>query len=151
MVIGINCNGLVGKRESLLANIDILKPLVFCIQETKYMKKGQFQAKDFEIFEHVRPTRGGSILTGVHCSLNPILVSDGMEEGIEILVVEGSLGYKKCSFINGYGPQDTADINKRINFFAHLKEEIIKAKLQGTLTLFRLGGGGPIWPYGFDF
>ena len=63
------------------------------------MKKGLFKAKDFDIFESIRKTGGGSILTGVHCSLNPVMISDGANEDIEILVVEGDMKEKKCRFI----------------------------------------------------
>ena len=64
MIIGINCNGLSGKRENLTANLEILKPSVFFIQETKFMKKGLYKQANFEIFECIRKTGGGSILTG---------------------------------------------------------------------------------------
>ena len=114
-IIGINCNGLSGKRASLVANLEILKPLVFFIQETKFMKKGLFQYENYQIFENIRTTGGGSILTGVENSLNPILISDGSDD-TEILVVKGEMGNKKCRFINGYGPQECANINKRIEF-----------------------------------
>ena len=97
------------------------------------MKKGSFKVKDFEIFESIRQTGGGSILTGVQCSLDPVLISDGALDDIEILVVEGDLDGRRFRFINGYGPQESADINKRINFFARLEEEIINAKIQGSL------------------
>ena len=90
-VIGINCNGLSGKRDSLVANIEVLKPLVFYAQETKFMKKGLFKVNNFEIFESIHPTGGGSILTGIHTSLNPIMVIDGSNEDVEILVVEGEI------------------------------------------------------------
>jgi hypothetical protein len=106
-VIGINCNGLSGKRNSLTTNIEILKPTAFFVQETKFMKKGLFKLKEFEIFESIRPTGGGSILTDIHCSLNPVLISDGATENIEIIVVEGEMNEKKCRFINGYGPQES--------------------------------------------
>ena len=55
-VIGINCNGLSGKRDSMTANLELLKPSIFFIQETKFMKKGSFKAKDYEIFENIRPS-----------------------------------------------------------------------------------------------
>ena len=130
-IIGINCNGLSGKRDSLMANIEILKPSVFCVQETTFMKRGLFRVKDYEIFESIRPTGGGSILTGVHCNLDPVLISDGAHDDIEVLVVEGNLENRKCRFINGYGPQEAADLDKRINFFAHIEEEVLKAKFEG--------------------
>ena len=122
-IFGINCNGLSGKRESLAANIEILKPLVFFIQETKFMKKGLFKHNNFEIFECIRKSGGGSILTGIDRSLNPILISDGSDDDTEILVVEGEIGNKKCRFINGYGPQECADVDKRVKFFANLKKK----------------------------
>ena len=121
-----------------MAVICVLKPLAFLVQETKFVKKGLFKVKNFEIFESIRPSGGGSILTGVHTSLNPIMVSDGCNEDVEILVVEGEIGGKKCRFFNGYGPQESAHIDKRIKFFAHLEEEVIKAKLQGALVCIEL-------------
>ena len=111
MVIGINCNGLSGKRDSLTAILEILRPSVFLTQETTFMKKGLFKVKDYEIFESIRKTGGGSILTGVHCNLNPVMISDGANDDIEILVVEGEIKTKKCRFINGYGPQESAGID----------------------------------------
>ena len=145
-VKGINCNGLSGKRDSLIANIELLRPLAFLVQETKYMKKGLFKVNEFEIFEAIRPTGGGSILTGVHESLNPIMVSDGSKEDVEILVVEGDVEERKCRFINGYGPQEYADVDKRVKFFSHLEEEVIKAKLQGALICIELDANAKLGP-----
>ena len=127
-----------GKRDSLVASISVLNPSVFLVQETKFMKKGLFKLNNFEIFEAIRPTGGGSLLTGVHSSLNPIMVSDGSDEDIEILVVEGEIEGRKIRFINGYGQQESANIDKRIQFFARLEEEIIKAKLNGAMVCIEL-------------
>ena len=137
-VIGINCNGLSGKRDSLVASISLLNPSVFLVQETKFMKKGLFKLNNFEIFESIRTSGGGSLLTGVHTKLNPIMVSDGSNEDIEILVVEGEIQGRKIRFMNGYGPQESANIDTRIKFFAHLEEEIIKAKLNGAFVCIEL-------------
>ena len=110
------------------------------------MRKGLFKATDFEIFEYIRPTGGGSILTGVHHKLNPVLISDGSCDEIEILVVEGTIQERKCRFINGYGPQESADINKRIQFYARLEEEIIKAKLQNTMICLEFDANAKLGP-----
>ena len=48
------------------------------------LKKGLFKAKDFEIFKNIRSTGGGSILTGVHKQLNPVLISDGRVEMMKL-------------------------------------------------------------------
>ena len=109
-VIGINCNGLSGKRDSLVANISVLNPSAFLVQETKFRKKGLFKLNNYEIFESIRTSGGGSVLTGVHTSLNPILVSDGVHEDVELLVVEGEIEGNKIRFMNGYGPQESADL-----------------------------------------
>ena len=146
-IIGINCNGLSGKRDSLVANISVLKPSAFLVQETKFMKKGLFKLNDYEIFESIRTSGGGSLLTGVHTSLNPIMVNDGADDNVELLVVEGEIEGNKIRFLNGYGPQETADIEKRIKFFAHLEEEVIKAKLSGALVCIELDANAKL---GFD-
>ena len=117
IVIGINCNGLSGKRNSFTANLEQLKPSVFFIQETKFMRKGLFKATYF-----------------------------GSCDEIEILVVEGTIQERKCRFINGYGPQESADINKRIQFYARLEEEIIKAKLQNTMICLEFDANAKLGP-----
>ena len=96
LVFGINVDGLTGKRDSLIANIEFLRPSAFFVQETKYSRKGQFKLKDYEMFEYVRKSDGGSILTGVHNSLSPVLVSDGSDEDLEIVVVEGEILVRIC-------------------------------------------------------
>ena len=127
-----------GKRDSLTANIELLRPSVFCAQETKFVKKGLYNVKDYEIFEAIRKTGGGSVLTGVHCNLNPVLISDGAHDETEVLVVEAEVESKKCRFINGYGPQEGAENEKRINFYARIEEEVLNAKFQGSFVCIQL-------------
>ena len=74
------------------------------------------------------------MLTGVHKNLNPVLVSDGLEDNIEIIVVQGEVNGKQIRFINGYGPQEYAASDDRIKFFARLEEEIVLSKLNGCMT-----------------
>ena len=117
-VFGSNANGLLGKRESLINNINQLNWEVFFIQETKVSRKGQIKIENYEIFEVVRPncSMGGSILTGVHKSLHPVYTSGG-EENMEILVIEAKLGDFSCRFMNGY------------KFYGYLEQEVINAKM----------------------
>ena len=75
-----------------------------------------------------------SILTGVHNNLNPVLVSDGSDENLEIVVVEGELTPKNCRFINGYAPQEYRKSDDRIKFFARIEQEVIMAKLNGCMV-----------------
>ena len=71
VIFGTNCNGIASKKESLHSLIDKLKHCgVFFLQETKVHRKGLIKIENFEIFEVVRCLKsGGSILTGVHKSL----------------------------------------------------------------------------------
>ena len=62
-------------------------------------------------------------MTVLHCDLSPVLISDGAQGDIEILVVEGDIEGRKCRFINGYGPQESADVNKRTNFLNDWKKK----------------------------
>ena len=82
--------------------------------------------ENYEIFEVVRPNcpTGGSILTGIHKSLEPVFVSGG-EEDIELLVVQAKVGNNNCRFINGYGPQENQCFETRISFYAWLEQEVI--------------------------
>ena len=110
-VFGTNCNGILGKKDSLLANIQHFQPGVFFLQETKVGRKGQIKIENYEIFEVVRencPT-GGSILTCIHKNLHPVYISGGEDE-IEILVVQAKIGNYNCRFINGYGPKEYQNI-----------------------------------------
>ena len=78
-IFGTNCNGILGKKDSLLANIQQFQPGVFFLQETKVGRKGQIKIENYEIFEVVPENvpQGGSILTGIHKNLHPVYISGG--------------------------------------------------------------------------
>ena len=115
-IFGSNANGILAKKESLVANIQNFQVGAFFLQETKVSRKGQIKIENYEIFEVVRPNcpTGGSILTGVHKNLHPVFICGG-EEDIEILVVQAKIGYYNCQLINLYGPQEYEKIEERIN------------------------------------
>ena len=115
-IFGTNVNGILGKKESLVTNIQYFQPGVFFLQETKVSRKGQIAVENYEIFEVVRPNcpTGGSILTGVHKNLHPVFISGGEDES-EILVVQAKIGNYNCRFINGYGPQEYDKLEERSN------------------------------------
>ena len=66
-IFGSNANGILAKKESLVANIQSFQVGALFLQETKVSRKGQIKIENDEIFEVVRPNcpTGGSILTGV--------------------------------------------------------------------------------------
>ena len=59
----------------------------------KLMVKGKFKMENFNIFESIRDKSSGGSLLGVHCSLNPKLISEYSSE-FELLVVETDIGGK---------------------------------------------------------
>ena len=63
--------------------------------------------------------RGGGLLTAVHKTLKPVSVNDN-----EILVVQGIVNDSKIRFINGYGPQENYNEERRGKFFSRLDLEV---------------------------
>ena len=110
--MGTNSAGLLNKTDSLASNINKSSPAVIFIQETKVSGKGQIKVNNYQIFEVVRSkSSGGSFLTGVHKYLNPVFIS-GVEDEIEILVVQGQTNGVDIRFING--PQENTKIEDKI-------------------------------------
>ena len=139
IIIGTNCNGIISKKESLKAIIENMKYCgVFFLQETKVHRKGLVKIQNFEIFEVVRSLKsGGSILTGIHKSLQPILINS--DDELEILTVQANVGSLTCRFINAYGPSEgCSQDQKTIAFYAKLDQEIKTAKLFGHMVCLQL-------------
>ena len=87
-LLGTNSNGITNKLESLKHNIDIFKPTVVTIQETKARKLGPVKLKGYQIFEKIRITGGGGgLLTAVDQNINPVLIYTGKDEDTEIITV----------------------------------------------------------------
>ena len=138
VLFGTNCNGITSKKESLYSLIECKNPGAFFLQETKVHRKGLIKIENYEIFEVVRKKGlGGCILTGVHKSLNPILIND--DDELEILTVQAQLGNYSCRFINAYGPKEgNSKDDQTIAFFAKIDQEIKNAKLFGHLCCLQL-------------
>ena len=67
---------------------------------------------------------------GVHESLEPLLISC-YEDEFELLVVETKIDKREDCFITGYGPQETWEEGKKIQFFVSLDQVIVKAQISG--------------------
>ena len=137
-ILGGNSAGLVNKRESFLRNISLFKPVAYFIQESKVSRMNKIMIDDYAIFELIRTnTAGGGLLTAVHKSLKPVNISEEVE-GEEILVIEANFGNKKVRLINGYGPQESENEEKRKSFYSRLDFEIKRAKMSGTLICIEM-------------
>ena len=137
-MIGTNCNGILSKKESLFSVINTINPGVLFLQETKVHRKGLIKIPDFQIFEVLRKQGGGgSILTAIHKSFQPVLVDE--DEELEILVVQAKFGNLSCRYINAYGPKEGySKTDHTISFYARLDQEIKNAKLLGHLVCVQL-------------
>ena len=108
-VMGVNSNGLISKKESMLHLINELNPSILTVQETFARKKGLLKIQGYEIFERVRENKsGGGLFTAVDSSLDPVLVSVGENES-EILTVQINIKSNNVRIINAYGPQEQSD------------------------------------------
>ena len=143
-IIAANAAGLKNKTDSLLRLISIFKPCAIFIQETK-VKRKQFNFEGYDCYELLRPeSDGGGLLTAVHKSLKSVEVSTDSEQ--EILVVEASMFNQKVRLINGYGPQEYWQDDRRKSFFNQLDLEIKKSKLSGALTCIEMDSNAKLGP-----
>ena len=137
---------MLGKKDSLISIIKSYSAAVCLIQESKVTRKGQIKIPGYQLFEIIRQnSEGGSLLTAIHDNLNPIFISGG-ETDDEILVVQANFGNEKCRFINAYGPQESEDRNKVIQFYSKLDQEIKNAKILGCLIFIEMDANAKLGP-----
>ena len=142
--MGTNAAGLKAKKDSLKENVQLFNfPSVITIQETKFRKSANFKLENYQIFEKLRPGYGGGLLTAIDKSLNPVLIQP-INEDIEILVVQCSIGKMNIRVINGYGPQEDDQLNKRLTFWQTLEQEINSAKNLNCMTLIQMDGNAKL-------
>ena len=114
------------------------KSQIFTIQESQFKSKGRVKIKDFVIFETLRKNKeSGGTMTGIHDSLEPVLIEEYCEK-FELLVVEIKVSGKEIRVINGYGPQENWTLEDKMPFFVALEEEISKARLEGKSIILEL-------------
>ena len=119
-IMGNNCFGLKAKKKSLLQAIKAFNfPSFITLQETKMRKIGSMKINEYQIFEKVRPSFGGGLLTAIKQSLKPVLISPCNDEA-DILVVQCQVNELKIRVINGYGPQEGEQLSNRLNFWNSL-------------------------------
>ena len=143
--LGTNAAGILNKKDSFERNIDLFKPSVFFLQETKTKSKNKLKIKDYTVFEHVRKNRGGGgLMTVVHNTMNPVSIGDETDD--EVTVVEAEIGKEKIRLMNGYGPQEDDLEDIRLSFFNRLDLEVKCAKLAGTLICIELDANSKLGP-----
>ena len=136
-MITVNANGLKRKVESLKNIIKHHGAGLVTIQETNYKKKGKLQLDEFEVFEAMRKKEGGGTLVGAHKTLDPMLIEEYSED-IELVVIEITVAGKQIRVMSGYGPQECWPVEKRMNFFQALEEEVVKAEMAGRSIILSM-------------
>ena len=75
IILGNNIASFTGKKNSFMANIELLKPSVVMLQETKIYRKGQVRIENYDVYENLRNSgEGGGLLTLVHENLNSVQI-----------------------------------------------------------------------------
>ena len=137
-LFGSNANGIKSKKESLLNAMKSYDgPSCVLIQESKLRFPGTFKIQGYQIFEKTRKGLGGGLLTAIEESLAPVLISSGSGD-IELLVIQILVGKNKIRIVNGYGPQETENKGKILEFWQELEKEIIDAKEEGCMILIEM-------------
>ena len=133
-----NADGLGKKIHSLKFEINETQSQIFTLQETQFRTKGRLKIKDFITFEAIRKNKekGGS-MTGIHKSLEPVLIEEYSDK-FELIVVEIKIQGKDVRIINGYGPQENWTNEEKMPFFVALEEEVSKARLEGKSIILEL-------------
>ena len=130
VVISANANSLKNKMMSLKFNIELLKPHIIVIQETKIKRKSQIHLKGYLPYVTLRGDSGGGLLVACLSSLKPVLIFEGDCE-TEVLVIQVSLGVKNIRIIAGYGPQECAPVVVREKYRNTVEEQTERAHLAG--------------------
>ena len=129
-LVGVNAAGLSSKFQSFENMLNSINPGVFFIEETKMKRPGKIKTESCEkyiIYELIRKKKGGGgIAIGVDKNLKPVFIDDG-DDDIEIIIVEARTDTFKFRCVGAYGPQETDKIEKKINFWAKLSNEVENA------------------------
>ena len=144
-ILGTNAAGLKAKKDSLKENIRLFNfPSVITVQETKFRKCANFKLEHYQIFEKIRPGFGGGLLTAINKSLDPVLIQ-AVNDDMEILVVQCSIGQENIRIINGYGPQEDDPINRKLTFGQTMEQEINNASNDANcMTLIQMDGNAKL-------
>ena len=133
--MGNNANGIKAKQKSLLNTLNFVNlPSCVLIQESKLRFPGTFKLKGYQIFEQVRSSLGGGLLTAVDPDLSPVLISTG-KDSVEILVVQVQIGKLKVRIFNAYGPQESEKKETIQQFWFDFEKQIIDAKEQNCCIM----------------
>ena len=142
-LIGFNCAGLASKLFSFDHILSTVQPSIFFIQETKMRKQGRIKTsltENYQIFELIRKERhGGGLAIGVINDLEPVWIGEGDDE-VEILVVQVRIVNFKIRCMCAYGPQEKDTLERKLNFWSNLSEEVSQALKDEAAIIIQMDG-----------
>lgn len=132
VIFGNNCAGLGNKKHSLSSIINKVLPAAICLQETKLYRKGTVKIPNYVIFEKVRKfCQGGGLLTAIRESLSPVQLDED-DSYSDLLTVSVQINNQSVHIINGYGQQEDADFDDRMEFFVKFETALENAHSAGA-------------------
>ena len=146
-IVGNNCAGLQGKKESFESLLKILSPAIVMLQETKLYRRGTLKFEQLECFEKIRSDKkGGGLMTLIHKNFEPVVIPtrNQSEMSSNVLVVGAKIKNIKIRFLNAYGVQECAAIEEKIEFYSILEEEILKALNSGNMLCLAMDANAKI-------
>ena len=122
---GVNVAGISSKLASFKNTLNVLKPEVFFIEETKVKDEGKIEVETYDIFEKVRKNRdgGGGLAIGCKKELQASWVREGGDE-VEALSVDINLKGFKIRCCVAYGCQENDSVERKEAFWKYLDEEV---------------------------
>lgn len=126
--LGVNAAGIGSKITSFKNTLNVLKPEVFFIEETKMKDEGKIEMENYDVFELVRESRdgGGGLAIGCKKELQASWVREGSDK-VEALSVDIFLKGFKIRCCVAYGCQENDSVERKEAFWKHLNEEVIMA------------------------
>ena len=142
--LGVNAAGIASKLNSFKNTLNVLKPEVFFIEETKLKDEGKFDVENYNIFELVRKSRdgGGGLAIGCKRELQACWVREGNDK-VEALSVDIFLKGFKIRCCVAYGCQESDSVDRKEAFWQYLNEEVDIA--DQTESGFILHFDGNLW------
>ena len=127
--MGVNAAGLKPKLTTFKRVVNILRPSIFFIEETKFKEEGKIKLENFFTFELIRESKdgGGGLALGCLKELKPVLARKG-DDKIEALTVDISVQKMKIKCVVGYGPQENSKNENKLNFWNYIEEEVNNAR-----------------------
>ena len=142
-IFGINSAGIRCKVKSFDNVLQLLKPHIWMLQETKLRPHEKINCgslDDYQVFYLSRQeSHGGGLALGVHKMLESTFLKEGDDEteAISVLVTVGDIPIR---IIVGYGVQENASKQSKEMFWEFIEKEVNQAELENQAVIIQMDG-----------